>query len=259
MILIGRAADTAGRRIGVPIENGARIAGKTDWLVHGQDADLSPNVFLAELPPGSVLGTHFHRENQFQLFVRGEGSLGRHPVAPVTVHYAGAYTGYGPLAAGPAGLDYFTIRPVYDTGAHYLPDARDAMVQGPRRNLHSKPSAALEPARLRSLTAVEVHDLIAMQADRIAARLVRLPPHAVHVDLDPHGSGGQFIAVLGGSLAYRDGALGRLDFVFVSADEPAFPMRAQDAGAEVVLMQLPVKAAEYAGHGWSHAKAEEGL
>jgi hypothetical protein len=259
MILIGRAADTRGRRIDVPIENGARLAGKTDWLVHGRDAELSPNVFLAELPPGSVLDTHFHRENQFQLFVRGEGSLGRHAVAPITVHYAGAYTGYGPLAAGESGVDYFTIRPVYDTGAHYLPAARAALVPGPRRTLHSKPRPSLDAQRLRGLKGVEVHELIALQTDRIAARLVRLPPHGVHEDLDPRGSGGQFLAVLGGSLAYGDDALRELDFVFVSADESAFTLRAQDVGAEVVLMQLPVKAAEYAGHGWSHAQAEDAL
>jgi hypothetical protein len=257
MIVIGTAAAAAGKRIEVPIEND-RIAGKTDWLACGQDPELSPTVFLAELPPQSALGTHFHRENQFQLFVQGEGSIGPHPLGPITVHYAGAYTGYGPLVAGPQGVAYFTIRPVYDTGAHYMPGARDAMVRGPKRHLQSEPVAPIDAEALRTLRAVECIDLIALQPDAIAARLVRLPPQATHVDLDPHGSGGQFIVVVGGSIAHGDRALGRLDMLFVSADEPAFALHAGDEGAEVVLMQLPVKAQAYVGHGWSHAMQAAG-
>jgi hypothetical protein len=34
----------------------------------------------------------------------------------VVVHYAGAFTGYGPLIAGPQGITYFTLRPVCESG-----------------------------------------------------------------------------------------------------------------------------------------------
>ena len=81
---------------------------------------------------------------------------------------------------------------------------------------------------------------------------LRLPPGASHEDLDPRGTGGQFLVVIAGSIAYRGGALAPLDVIFVSAEEPAFRLDAQDHGAEVVLMQLPVKAAAYDGHGWTH-------
>lgn len=251
MIVVGEAARTAGRRIDVPIQNGTRLAGKTDWLDAGRDASLSPNVFLVDLPPESVLDTHFHRENQFQLFVIGEGRIGPHPLRPITVHYAGAYTGYGPLAAGSEGLSYFTIRPVYDTGAFYLPHARGDMVKGPKRNLHSAPVAPLAAKLLRELRTPELVDLIALQPDGIAARLLRLPSHALHVDLSPAGTGGQFLVVVAGSIAHGERVFGPLDMLFVSADEPPLRMQARDEGAEVVLLQLPVKAAAYVGHGWS--------
>ena len=175
MIVVGEAARAAARRVDVPIQNGTRLAAKTDWLDSGRDASLSPNVFLVDLPPESVLDPHFHRENQFQLFVKGEGSIGRHPIRPITVHYAGAFTGYGPLAAGPQGVSYFTIRPVYDTGAFYLPHARDDMVPGPKRNLHSRPVTPLDADALHGLQTPQLLDLIALQPDRIAARLLRLP------------------------------------------------------------------------------------
>lgn len=256
MIVIGEAARAAGRRIDVPIQNGTRLAGKTDWIDTGRDESLSPNVFLVDLPPASVLDVHFHRENQFQLFVKGEGSIGPHRVAPITVHYAGAYTGYGPLVASGAGVSYFTIRPVYDTGAFYMPGARVDMVRGHKRSLHSAPMPPLDATALRALPATEAIDLIALQPDRIAARLVRLPPRASHVDLDPAGSGGQFIVVAGGSLVHAERELSRLDIVFASADEPPLCMQATDEGAEVILLQLPVKEQAYVGRGWSHARKD---
>ena len=77
----------------------------------GDDPTLSPTVALIEQPAGFEFMPHFHRQNQFQVFVGGSGSLGRHALAPVVVHYAGAYTGYGPLLAGPEGIQYFTLRP----------------------------------------------------------------------------------------------------------------------------------------------------
>jgi hypothetical protein len=249
MIVIGEAARAAGRRIDVPIQNGTRVAGKTDWIDTGRDETLSPNVFLVDLPPASVLDTHFHRENQFQVFVKGEGSIGAHRVAPVTVHYAGAYTGYGPLVAGSQGVSYLTIRPVYDTGAFYMPGARGDMVRGPKRSLDAK-------AR-RALPAPEFVDLIALQPDRIAAQLVRLPPRTPYEAPDPAGSGGQFIVVAGGSLAHAARAsLLPLDIVFVSADEPPQRLHAQEEGAEVLLLQLAMKAPAYARHGWSQAQKD---
>ena len=65
MMVIGEAARAARRRIEVPIQAGTRRAGKTDWLETGKDAALSPDVFLVDRPPASVLDVHFHRENQF--------------------------------------------------------------------------------------------------------------------------------------------------------------------------------------------------
>nr|MBF0681911.1 hypothetical protein [Pseudomonas sp.] len=111
---------------------------KSEWMDSGQDPILSPTVFLIEMAPGTVAGTHFHRNNQFQVFVKGTGSIGKHELGPGAVHYAGAYTGYGPLTAGPEGLWYFTMRPVFESGALYIPQFRDQMVPGPKRSASSE-------------------------------------------------------------------------------------------------------------------------
>jgi hypothetical protein len=257
MIVIGEAAQAAPRRVEVPIQNGTRIALKTTWLEEGRDPSLSPNVFLVDMPADSTLDVHFHRENQFQLFIAGEGSIGPHAIRPITVHYAGAYTGYGPLAAGPSGISYFTIRPVFDTGAFYMPGARGDLVRGPKRSLTSEPVAPFTADALRALQSPQALDLISLQPDRIAARLLRLPPRATHVDLDPAGSGGQFLVVTVGSIMHDGRKLSRLDLLFVSDDEPAFALTAGDDGAEVILLQLAVKAQAYVGHGWSDAQRRE--
>ena len=54
----------------------------------------------------------------------------------------------------------------------------------------------------------------------------------------------------------RRRVLGPLDMIFVSADEPPFRLQAQDDGAEVILLQLPLKAEAYVGHGWSHSQKD---
>jgi hypothetical protein len=83
------------------------------------------------------LRTHFHRVDQFQIFDRGRGRIGREEVALGHVHYADAFTPYGPLApVAPEGMGYVTLRARAETGIYYMPDRRDrlrqALDEGPR-------------------------------------------------------------------------------------------------------------------------------
>src|SRR5258708_35645044 len=68
---------------------------------------VAPQAFLVEQDPGTLIEPHFHLQDEFQVMVGGSGSLGRHAVQPVSVHYAGAHTGYGPITAGRGGVGYF--------------------------------------------------------------------------------------------------------------------------------------------------------
>ena len=90
------------------------------------------------------IGTHFHGVDQFQVFVRGSGTVGRHRVVEGSAHYADRYTVYGPLHPGPAGMAYLTLRPAHDTGTSFMPAARQKLADvleasdrsaGDRRNL----------------------------------------------------------------------------------------------------------------------------
>src|SRR5688572_4110454 len=66
-----------------------------------------PQGYLAMMAPQSRREPHFHRVNQFQVVVAGEGLIGKHPLHPGAVHYADAFTPYGPIVAGSAGLSFF--------------------------------------------------------------------------------------------------------------------------------------------------------
>lgn len=62
-----------------------------------------------------------HVQDEFQLVIDGDGALGRPAVRPISVHFAGRHTGYGPLTAGERGLSYMTLRAVLDLGAISCP------------------------------------------------------------------------------------------------------------------------------------------
>src|SRR5688572_14810063 len=88
------------------------------------DAPDGPMAFLAQYPPGDNSSTHFHTVDQFQILVQGGGDFGRHQVAPYYVHFARAFTPYGPLHANEkTGWTFMTLRSRFDPGAQRLPGA----------------------------------------------------------------------------------------------------------------------------------------
>jgi hypothetical protein len=218
---------------------------KGEWMDSGDDPLRSPTISLIEQAPDSTLGTHFHRQNQWQLFVHGGGALGRDALAPLTIHYAGAYTGYGPLVAGPQGIHYFTIRPVCEAGAIPAEQAREQMVRGPKRHAQAGPIQSATPAQLAHLQQPSSQDLIAPAADGLGARLHQLPPGTVlHPDI-PAATDCSFAVVLGGSLVGAEQPLQRWDSLAWWADEPTPTLQAGPEGAEVILLFTPPKEQVY--------------
>lgn len=143
MICIGHAAHAAARRFRVDGHGaGAWIhpyfgveAPHTDRTRPSTDA--YPVAYRVCQDPSTAIQTHFHQVDQFQVVLGGRGSLGRADLAPVCVHYAAAHTGYGPLQAGPDGLDYLTVRNRWDPGLRPLPEARAELDRaGERRPVH---------------------------------------------------------------------------------------------------------------------------
>lgn len=218
---------------------------KSEWMETGDNPLLSPTISLIEQPPNSSLATHFHRQNQFQLFVHGGGTVGRDTLAPITVHYAGAYTGYGPLVAGDEGIHYFTIRPVCESGAIPVEEAREKMVRGPKRHVQAGPVVCLPLTDLAALAEPVAEDVIPAADDGLGARLHRLPPGATLQAQVPAATDCTFAVVLSGSMQYGAHELSRWESLCVTAGEPFPSLHAGREGAEVILLFTPPKAQAY--------------
>jgi hypothetical protein len=206
---------------------------RTALITSPAEERVSPQAFLVEQDPDSVIEPHFHLENEFQVMVAGSGSLGRHPVEPISVHYAGAHTGYGPIASGRDGLSYFTLRARMDSGAQFLPGAREKMQRVPKRHLLGNPVHSSGTSVLN----FEVVTVLEPQADGIAAWLLRIP--AGHTAPAPiHPGGPRFLLIIGGVLELSGERLPKLSTVFTSEEEPP-PLRAGPEGLELLLLQFP--------------------
>jgi len=218
---------------------------KGEWMHSGDDPMLSPTVALIEQPPDFSFMPHFHRQNQFQVFVGGSGSIGRQALAPVVVHYAGAYTGYGPLVAGPQGIQYFTLRPVCESGFIPLSQRQAQMVSGPKRHAHSASIPVACTEEMQTWMEPKETFVIALGADGMGARLVNLPSHACCECPHPTGSQGQFLFVLQGTAQAAGHALGVWEQMYVTHDEPMPSIMAGVHGVQFLCLSVPDKAPEY--------------
>ena len=207
------------------------------------DGSLYPMAFLVEQDAGCVAPSHFHQADQFQVVVAGDGRLGTHDVAPVAVHYAGAWSPYGPLVAGGSGLHYFTLRNGWDPGARYMQEERALLRSVPGRR-HREVVAAPRPASVELVdTAPICEPCLPESDDGLVARRYVLPAGARAVGANPASGDGQYWVVIGGSMLHDRTELAERACVFLSPDEPAFTAVAGPGGLEVLSLQFPRRTA----------------
>lgn len=237
MVKLGTLQDGLRNRRKLTLANGTGYF-KSESIISEFGVPFGPHAFLVEQDPDSVILPHFHVENEFQLVVQGGGLFGRTTVAPLTVHYAGAFTGYGPITASAEGLWYFTLRANMESGALFLPEARDRMPRNaPKRHLLG--NCTVQDAGL-PCEAAETRAIIEPQPDGIAAWLLRLPAgRSLQSPVHPGGKGRCYF-VCAGALQWGDAELGRWSSVFVSADEEPVTLVGGAAGAAVLALQYPL-------------------
>ncbi len=190
---------------------------------------LYPMAFLVEQDPGAMVVGHFHQSDQFQVFTRGAGRLGTHDVTPVTVHFTGAFSPYGPIRAAAEGLHYFTLRNGWDPGARYMPGARRDL---PRPRRHREAAAG-------PLGSAGDAPVLGREADGLGAWHWRLEAGDSREGPDPAQGAGQFWLVLDGLLAYGERRFGARSCLFVGPDEPALAVVAGTDGLGILAMQFP--------------------
>jgi len=238
MTLIATAPETLSTRKHHVLANGTGYY-RTAYI-GGGDVKEGPTCFLVEQAPNSIVEPHFHQADQFQVFVAGEGTLGKHAIVPVVVHYVNAFTPYGPIKSHGDGIHYFTLRNGYDPGARFLPGAIKELPRIPRRHATSKPSPL---GRGPGPSGTEWSNLLEGEPGGLAAYHVKLAgSHTQSVGGDI-AAGGEFWVVLRGSLELGTKTLPAFSCLYRCADEQRPAAHAGCEGAELVVLQFPVTGA----------------
>ena len=199
---------------------------------------LFPMAFLVEQDPGSTANAHYHQQDQFQLVVGGYGTLGLHDVRPVTVHFTGAHTAYGPIRASQdEGVWYFTLRNGFDPGARFMtmPENRVALRTVPGRTHRESVAGPLSAPTLPAET------LLGPEPDGMAAWRYTLEPGETVDGPNPASGRGQYWVVTSGSMIRDLETLPKLSCAFVFPDDAPFQAKAGVDGLEVVAMQFPLR------------------
>ena len=198
-----------------------------------------PQGFLVDQPPGAITLPHFHETNQFQVFVEGVGSMGKHAARPLTVQYANGHTPYGPITASETGVKYFTLRQRWDPGAKYMPGARELMTKGNQRTRLKADIRITNPVERAALPSPVAETIFPYEDDGLSAWLIRLGVGQETVIPSAAGTGGQYLLVADGELRLAGGTYDKWSTVFVTADEPRPCLTAGAAGLDLLVLQFP--------------------
>jgi hypothetical protein len=198
--------------------------------------DRGPQAFyLDHLKADARVEPHFHVVDQFQIFVRGGGHIGKHPVEPVTVHYVDGYTPYGPIVAGGDGIAYFNLRPRADLGVHRMPAERENLHRraGRHRTAHCEPVVAAESGAAVRTVLIEPEPDGLCAFDDVAG-----PGHALPDGVA--GGAGRYELVVAGTLEVDRSSLPTGSVVWAQAGERLPNRHAGSEGVRVLTLQAPV-------------------
>jgi hypothetical protein len=218
---------------------------RQDYFEKEIDDSQSPQSYLIKQLPNITNPLHFHVQNQFQVFIEGSGFFGRHTIEPYIVHYAGAYTGYGPIVAGPLGLDYLTLRSMHDPGAKFLPEKKNLFIQGPKHHFTSRkflPSISKSIQELKSPEFFWDH----FEVDNgLGIGLLKMPSFTSYLVKPSDNVDGIFLVVIGGAVIVDGVVIGVKKNIFASSKEKPFEIKVQDGYAELLVLQMPLKEKTY--------------
>jgi len=211
-------------------------AWRTPFLPAPGGDKSEPQAFLAERVFNGGIRPHFHDVDQFQVVVSGGGAIGRHRLAIHSVHFARAYTPYGPLTPDEQGLGFLTLRARHAAGQFIVPDRSEMLKSVPNR----RPWQATELPKFDQAGEVSVHTFSRIRdADGLAAFSLHLKPHARTSAPNPAASDGQYLIISQGSLIHQGKEHKAVTIVFVQPDEQAFQLAAGAQGLEALVLNFP--------------------
>jgi hypothetical protein len=203
-------------------------------ILHGR-----AQAFLVEMAPGDTIGAHFHRVDQFQVFWGSDDATYQHRPIPkdtAMVHYADAYTTYGPFSSGPSPLNFFTLRAVDDDVTAYMPGSRHLLARQGRR--HHKHVVALDGGAALAPGEVRRSDLLPADSDGLAAHLIEAGSDASTV-VSPSFAGGQYCCVLAGEALVGGRTFGARSLAWLDPGNGGLDIETGSGGCQVAILRFP--------------------
>jgi hypothetical protein len=205
------------------------VAGTIDYDV--DDTSL-PQAYLVEQPAGSTIPAHYHDTDQYQVFIHGNARFGKKPIGPVSVHFAGGHTPYGPILTQDEATHFFTFRAHWDGGGKPMPENRDRLARVKRIY---RLAAGYQP----SGTSGQHDAVIATEDNGLGTTIFHLSAGQQQaLDLNVPG-GGQYLLILEGDVRHGETSLHKHSCLFRYPDEAPVQVIAGDQGASVMLLQFP--------------------
>jgi hypothetical protein len=201
------------------------------------DPDHGPQAFCGETVGSDYeIPVHFHYVNQFQVFTGGNGTVGHHDAKPLFVHYADAYTPYGPIRAPVEGCRFLTIRETTDpAGAQWMPAARERRLVTNGRQLRGQ----IDPEVLPRHDEPSWFNLIEADVDGLSAQVVSIGPRREFTGMSRPVGGDTFYLVARGSLELDGRDHPEPSLLHVPRDEAAPTLRAGDDGVVCIVLSFP--------------------
>jgi hypothetical protein len=204
----------------------------------GRNGQLAPGpqCFLTETRSmGMTVRPHFHKVEQFQVFVGGSGYFGKKAIPePTLIHYADRFTPYGPIKPDGVGFQYMTLRLKADPGPRPMPAARSEKTEPTGRSLTCECRTMELPITESART-----DLIANQTDGLTVRLLKCPANQEIAGVNPTDNPGQYYIVIDGAVI-RDGReFPRLSTFFVKPGDEGPNFVAGHDGVALLLAAFP--------------------
>ena len=219
----------------VKMEHTAGPAHRRDFVGQPGILNTDPQAFLVERSyPNATIHPHFHDVDQFQIFVGGDGRIGKTPVKAGTFQYSDAYTPYGPIVGNEEGVTFFTLRAIASGGHWSMPGNRDKMPGRAGRYIAGDfdfETTLADAGRLESEVLME-------QEDGLTVHGLKFGPGGTNSgeQAGPEAAGGGYALVFSGSVAIAGKDLAPKSLVQFAGDEEIPAMTAGDDGANVLLV-----------------------
>jgi len=235
-LVMVRRDDAAQRRF---YYDGDRYRTTRDYFGRSSGNGSGAEAFALEVE-NRTLGAHFHPVDQFQVLIGDEGSIyQRHAISPLTLHFADAFSTYGPIIGGPRPLQLLTLRAEATDETNYMPEDRDQLLYRGQRNVHVDASAigAVEPGAGETIRTTQLFD---DHEDGFGARKISSAAGVAFEVPSAAGSGGQYIVVARGSVTYAGGDYGDRTVGWMDSTDGPVELVAGGNGCEILVCRFPV-------------------